>query len=333
MRFYNPLTNKVLTFQDESTWLVPLQEELHHEENTAFDGPLQKFWDSVSLTSFQKCPRYYYWSVMKGYRLSPMPSTLSFGIHFHTCLEVWHKLLASGMSKDQALIHCTKLAGLLGEDIISNRTERTKETLVRAVVWYLDQFKNDNAVTTTRPDGTPAVEYSFTIPIMKINNIQMFLSGHIDRIVEFMGEIFVCDYKTTKSALNEQFFGNFKPSTQISNYLLAAKIMAGTISAIPRQPKGLIIDGIQLGVNFNRFNRSVIPFSTLEINRHIEDLEGWLKLAALCAEAEHWPGNPASCSNYGGCVFKSICSETPAKWERMLESNFVRSTWDPRQAR
>ena len=333
MKYYNPLTNTVSTSLQDSTWDCPLWEEPTISENTAFDGPWQKFWDSVSLSAFQTCPRKYEWTVRQGWHLFPQPSTLTFGIDFHKVLEIWHKLLAHGLDKETALLRCTKLAGLLGEQLIANRTERTKETLVRCVVWYLDQFKNDNAVTTTRPNGTPAVEYSFTIPLMEVNGEQMFLSGHIDRIVEFMGEVYICDYKTTKSALNEQFFGNFKPSTQISNYLLAAKIMAGTISAIPRQPKGLIIDGIQLGVNFNRFNRSVIPFSTLEINEHINDLEGWLKLAALCAEAEHWPGNPASCSNYGGCVFKSICSETPAKWERMLESNFTKSTWDPRKSR
>ena len=335
MKYYAPLLDVVCSTNvlSDTHWLIPLWETPEVRPNSSLKNSHQFIWDSVSLGLYQACARKYKWTILFGYHLDPMPSPLSFGIYYHSCMETWHKLLASGMDKETALFRCVRLAGLFGEHIVPNRTERTKETLIRAVVWYLDQFKDDMAITTLRPNGSPAVEYSFMIPIMEINGQQQFLAGHIDRIVEFMGEIYILDYKTSKSALNERFFASFKPSTQISNYLLAAKIMAGTISAIPRQPKGLIIDGIQLGVNFTRFNRSVIPFSTLEINEHIKDLESWLLRANADADANHWPANPASCSNYGGCVFQSICASTPAKWDRMLESNFCKSTWDPGRAR
>lgn len=341
MIYYAPLSDQVLTdlYPGEveklypNFWLIPLWEEPTVTENTSFDGNFQFVYDSVSLTALQKCARYYKWTVMEGWQLDPMPSTLAFGIYFHKCLEVWHKLLATSIDKDTALLRCTRLAGLFGEHLIPNRTERTKETLVRAVVWYLDQFRDDQATTTFRPDGTPAVEYSFMLHIGEINDHTCYLAGHIDRIVEFMGELYPADYKTSKMALNEQFFAKFKPNTQVSNYLLATLILAGTVSAVPKAPKGLMIDGIQLGVNFTRFNRSIITFSELEINEQIKDLTAWIQQAALYAENGHWPANPDSCDKYGGCVFRSICASTPAKWGRSLRSNFVRKTWDPRKSR
>lgn len=335
MQYYNPLTDKVSSVRAQNDpWSISIGDEPNTATtNTSFDGDFQFVWDSVSINALKTCPRYYEWSIKKGYQLDPQPSTLSFGIYFHRAVEYWHKLLAHGMDKENALLRIVRLAGLLGEQIVPGRSERTKETLLRAVVWYLDQFKDDMAETTKRPNGEPAVEYSFMIPLIKIKGQQTFLAGHFDRIVMFMDKLFICDYKTTKMQLNTKFFAQFKPNTQVQGYLAAAHIIGGTSSVLPTKPAGLIIDGIQLGVNYARFHRSVINYSKMEIDSYLADLEHWITWAHTLADAKHWPANETSCSNYGGCVFRSICSETPAKHERMLKNNFHVKIWDPRIAR
>ena len=68
--------------------------------------------------------------------------------------------------KHTALIRITRLAGLLGETLPLGDNARTKETLVRAIVWYLDQFWEDKAVSIKLPSGKPAVEYHFKLPFM-----------------------------------------------------------------------------------------------------------------------------------------------------------------------
>lgn len=334
MRYYLPLYDSVITTDVPlPEWAEPLYEEPNNEPNSSFAGNMQFVWDSVSISALKTCPRKYNWTIRQGYQLSPTPSTLGFGIYFHKVLEVYHKLIALHTPEDTALLRCVKLAGLLGEYLTPGRTERTKETLLRAVVWYLDQFRDDPAETTLRPNGQPAVEYSFLIPFAKIGNQQTYLAGHLDRVVRFQGHIYICDYKTTKAQLDSRFFDTFKPNTQVQGYLAAAHTLAKTSSALPAAPAGLIIDGIQLGVNFTRYQRSIITYTKLEINAFLTDLEHWIKWAAVLADAEHWPANETACSNYGGCVFRSICSETPAKHQRLLEANFTRRTWSPKEAR
>lgn len=335
MRYYAPLLDKVVELPSKNVWLIPLYEESSIAENTSLipGTQIQFVWDSVSLGALKKCPRYYKWTILDGYQLSPQPSTLAFGIYFHKIMEVWHKLLSRNVSKNKALLRCIRLAGLFGEHLTGERPERTKETLVRAVIWYLDQFKDDLAKTTIRENDEPAVEYSFMLPLRKVNSVQQYLAGHLDRVVRFMDQIFVTDYKTTKSQLNDRFFNSFKPGTQFPGYVAAAHILAGTVSAVPEKPAGMIVDGIQLGVTYNRFARSIITYSTLEINDYLNDLEHWLQIAAMLADKNHWPANEASCTNYGGCVFQSICASTPPKRQRMIEANFTKTTWDPRKSR
>lgn len=340
MKYYSPLTDTIKQSIDFAEWLIPIGDPPSEGPNTSFEGSFQTHWDSVSISAFKTCPRYYNWSIRLGYQLDPQPSTLAFGIYFHKSVEVWHKLLALGMEKETAILRVTRLAGLLGELLIPDRTERTKETLIRCVVWYLIQFWDDHAETMKRPDGTPAVEYSFTIPLKldhpeRIGNKQTYLCGHLDRVVIFMGQLYLCDYKTTKGQLNEKFFDSFKPNTQVEGYLAAAHVISAEPNhpVLPKAPKGLIIDGAQLGVNYNRFFRQPVQYSKLEINSFLADLEHWLAFAYQCAENEHWPANETACDRYGGCVFRSICSETPAKHERMLNANFKQRVWDPRKSR
>ena len=61
-----------------------------------------------------------------------------------------------------------RLAALLGERLQSLDTSRTKETLVRSVVWYLDEYKDDPLKTAMLPDGKPAVELSFMLPVFDV---------------------------------------------------------------------------------------------------------------------------------------------------------------------
>jgi RecB family exonuclease len=332
---YAPLTDQLLPDNISRSFLVPLSEPNLLSPNTSFIGNFQFVWDSVSYGAIQTCPRKYKFSIIDGYQLSPTPSTLLFGIYFHKIQEVWHKLLAHGMDKDLALLRCVRLAGLLGENLLNDRNERTKETLIRATVWYLDQFKNDPAQTNIRPDGTPAVEYSFQLPLFNIDNQTIYLAGHLDRVATFQNSVYLCDYKTTKSDLGDRFLSTFKPSYQFEGYLAAAHILSSVpTSVFPSPPTGLIIDGIQLGVTFTRFQRFIVRITKPEIDEYLTDLEYTIKVKAKgYAEANHWPAEKTSCHLYGGCEFLSVCSKPPQDRERILKTNYVKRTWDPAKAR
>jgi hypothetical protein len=334
MKYYNPLLDSYPEFES-TKFDVPLYQDIGVFLNTSFvPGTTFQFaWDSVSMGNLRRCPRKYWFEHVQGYRLDPMPIALHFGIAYHTCMEIWHKLLTSGMNPELAHLRIIKLAGLLGEFFISTDTARTKETLVRAVSWYIDAHSPDNAQTVLLKNGEPATELSFQIPIAEVNGIEILLCGHIDRVADLMGEVYPTDYKTTKLALGQGFMDQFKPNVQTAGYVTAGWILAHEGGLFPKPPAGMLIDGIQLGVNFARFQRFTIPFYEEEIQQFIDDYEAWVHFALRCSELNRWPANEHSCTSYGGCPFLSVCKSHPGKQARMLEQHYVKSTWDPRRAR
>jgi len=329
MNYYSPTTDTISPHPpgvqigiDEGGW----------EENTAFTNAVQFAWDSTSINLWKTCPRKYLYTIIKGYVPRTVPPPLAFGIHFHTLLQTWHELLEAGIPKDVALMRVTRLAGLLGETLPPGDTARTKETLVRTVVWYLDQYWNDSAITVRRSNGKPACEYHFQLPFMTYKGQTVYICGHIDRLVKWQGQTFVMDYKSTKYALDNRFFEGFKPSVQIALYVTACHLIASSTSDLP-PANGAIIDGIQLGVNFSRFARQIIPYSLEEINEYIEELQASIKQAMDASEEGIFIPNETACNNYSGCHFKDICSKPAARREKFLEGTFKKRTWNPLKPR
>ena len=289
---------------------------------------LQFVWDSVSLGLFKECPWKYYLTLIQGWEKKRTPPPLSFGILFHSAMEHWHKLLAEGTPPAEALelvVHCAAIRG--SYLIEEGDPTRNWQSLVRAIIWYVDQFKNDNAQTILLANGKPAVELSFVFEFIEIDGVKFYLAGHMDRLVKIGTEFRFADYKTTKSALDERFFSGFSPDNQINLYTLASRIVFET------EAVGGIIDGVQLGVNFNRFKRGFVDRSPSQIEEWVEDTTFWLHLAKRCADTQQWPMNDKSCSNYGGCAFRRVCSKIPDIRENFLMVNFKRRIWDPLQPR
>lgn len=330
MNYYNPLTDTISNNPGEG--LVPIgiiEDKL--TENTSFINGTQYYWDSTSISLYKTCPRKYFYTLIKGYVPRIVPPPLAFGIYFHLLTQTWHQL-GKVLDKHTALIRVTRLAGLLGETLPPGDTARTKETLVRTIVWYLDTFWDDNAITVIRPNGKPAVEYSFTIPFMDYKGKLVYLCGHLDRVVKWQGQTFICDYKTSKYPLDQRFFEGFKPSIQMALYVTANHLIANQTSEFP-PAHGIIIDGIQLGVNFSRFARQIIPYSLEEVNEYIENLQHSIRQAMDASEAGIFIPNETACNNYSGCTFKEICSKPAARRETFLNGTFKQRTWDPLKPR
>ena len=301
-------------------------------ENTSFKDGVQWAWDSTSIGLYKTCPKKYYYSIVLGHEPRTMAPPLAFGIALHSVMERFHKLLASGIDKYTVLMESVKLAGLLGEKLPPGDTARTKETLIRSVVWYFDQFWEDKAVTIIQPNGKPVVEYNFQLPFMDYHGQNVIICGHIDRMVKWQGQVYISDYKTTKYTLDNRFFSQFKPGTQIPLYLTACLLISETFADLP-PANGVIIDGIQLGVNFNRFARHVVEFSLEEINEYIIDLQYWITQAMDACKANYFPQNTESCQKYSGCHFQEICSKPPARRQAFLDGSFTKRVWNPLIAR
>lgn len=298
---------------------------------------LQLAIDSTSLGQFKECPRKYYYSIVLGRVPAAQSAHLSFGLWLHQARETYDQKRSLGASHEEALRATVKQAlrstwdSALGRGWQSDIPQKTRLSLLRTIVWYLDELgQNDPVETIQLANGKPAVELSFRFYAegnSELTGEPILLCGHLDRIGRLGDSLYGIDIKTTKSALDQRFFGQFSPDNQMSLYTIAGKVAFGQDLA------GMIIDGVQVGAGFARFQRGLVPRSAASLDEWLVHFWFWQRQMEQSAESNIWPMNDKSCGNYGGCPYQSVCSRAPAQRAGWLNANFVQRTWDPLQVR
>ena len=306
------------------------------------DTGFQYAWDSTSVGSFVTCPRKYYYSILQGWQSEHKSVHLVFGGHYASALEHFHKHRAAGIEFNDALREVVREVLVntwdhevteAGDPIIGSggpqdwlHNTKTRDTLVRSIVWYLEQYKNDPMQTVILSDGRAAVEYSFSIDLSD----DYIYCGHIDRLVTYGedNDIYVQDQKTTGSTITPRFFSAFSPDYQMSGYTWAGQI----IFNMP--VKGLVVDAAQIAVGFTAFARQPVTRSARQLEEFRSEVLHYIGLAKSYHENGYYPMNRTACGNYGGCEFQRICSAVPGIRDNLLQGNFKkRARWDPLQRR
>lgn len=315
-----------------------------HPTNTAFSAKLPGFqfaWDSTSLGALKTCPRYYYYSIIMGYASQGENAHLKFGLEFHAALELYDRKKAEGESHEKATYAAVRLALVntwnfkLNRPWTSEEPTKTRETLVRAIVWYLDQFANDPLETLILSDGKPAVELSFRFEtgLKSSNDEDILLCGHLDRVAYFQQKVYIVDRKTTKGSVGESYFAKYSPDNQMSLY-----DFAGTV-VLPEPSAGIIIDAGQMQVNAVKFQRGFITRTQRQREEWFNDFAMWVEMAEGFARRQHWPQNEKACSSYssysgvedswrGGCPYRGICGISPEVREPYLRV-YEQRIWNP----
>jgi hypothetical protein len=308
---------------------------------------LQYAWDSTSLSTLLKCPRQYQLSILEGWqpKSAGYAIALRFGIAFHTALETYHRLRATGIDHEQALLtivstrhECPDYSTLPtcsevqeadeatdgADDGINLRNSkiRTRYHLMRAVVWYLEHYANDPCQTLLAEGGNPAVEVSFRIDLpVQHDGTDLLLCGHMDRVVSFNDEYWVLDYKTTKQ-LSRQFFQDFQLSHQLSGYTLAGQVI------FQKPVRGAIIDGIGLQVQAVQFERAFSRRTDSQLGEYIQTISFAFEQAQRFAETlDDYPMNTSACYF---CQYKEVCSQPPEYRQTYLKMLFEQKpAWNP----
>lgn len=297
---------------------------------------LQTAWDSTSLGAFKTCPRYYQYSILEGYVTHAENVHLTFGIMFHECLEVYDRCKALGLDHEKSVLVAVKHAlistwdNALGRPWTTDEPTKTRDTLLRSIIWYFDQFENDPCETIIQADGRPAVELSFRFePGFKsrLTGEDFLVCGHLDRLVKFQDRPWIMDRKTTKTTLSQEYFGRYSPDNQMSLYHAA-----GTL--ILNEPvSGLMVDAVQLAVTFSRFQRQPVTRTPAQLKEWMKDLWFWFKLAEDYAEAGYWPQNDRACNQYGGCPYRVVCGASEEVRQKLLDGLYTKRSWDPLEVR
>lgn len=296
------------------------------------EAGFQYAWDSTSITAFATCPRKYYLSQLQGWTSELRSVHLIFGGHYASALEHFHKHKALGLSHEDAL-------RLVVREALENTWDReadkpqdwlhaskTRDTLVRSIVWYLEQFKDDPMQTVILSDGRAAVEYSFSTEL----NDEYLYCGHIDRLVTYgdAKDIYVQDQKTSGAQITPRYFQGFSPDYQMTGYTWAGQI----IFNMP--VKGVVVDAAYIAVGFTAFGRQPVTRSEKQLEEFRHEVLHHIENAKRCHESGYYPMNRTACDNYGGCEFRSICSAVPGVRENLLQGGFKkRDRWDPLQRR
>lgn len=293
---------------------------------------LQLAWDSTSLGALKRCPRYYEYNIIKGYTSKLESVHLRFGSEYNNALVTYHKARAAGATKEEATMAAVRYAlehtwdNDLGRPWVSDEPTKNRETLLRTVIWYLDRFEEDPLETQVFANGEAAVELSFRISIDHESDLTgeaYFLCGYLDRFVHFLGGAWITDWKSSKYQLDEKYFDRYSPDNQMSQYAFA-----GTM--IGREPiKGVIVDAVQLGATFSRFQRGQILRTHTQLEEWLQDSLVYIKQNEDFVAKGHWPMNDTSCEKYGGCPYRKVCAATPEIRPKLLDGLFSTRIWDP----
>ena len=301
----------------------------------SFDASgLQFAWDSTSIKLAETCLRKYQYKMIEGWSPERKSVHLLFGGWYATALEHFHKHIATGMDYEDAVLEVVSEAlystweyeedGTGGKPWLSDHNTKTRENLIRTIIWYLDQFRDDPTPTVILSNGEAAVEQSFRIDIDE----GLILCGHLDRLVTYSGHYYVQDQKTTGTTITSRFFDAFNPDTQMSLYTFAGRMLFD----IP--VKGVMIDGAQIAVGFTRFERGFTFRDEASLNEWYDTALDTITRTRKATEDNYFPMNASSCGNYGGCEFRNICSKSPAVREQFLKGDFVKGKrWDPLETR
>lgn len=281
-------------------------------------------WNSTALGALKKCPRYFELSVLRGLRMKRESVHLLFGGAYAKALETYHRLKAEGNDHMQAMCAVTHQALVAtwdaeeGKPWESDHNLKTRETLIRSIVWYLEHFIDD-ATSVLMIDGRPAVELSCKVEIED----GVFLTGHLDRVVEYSGDTYIMDQKTTGSTLSPHYFDQWSPSNQMSQYTLMGQLI------FDMPVKGVIIDAAQIAVGFTRFERGFAHRTKGQITEFLADTKVWIAQARVYHQADHWPMNDTACDKFGGCAFRRICAKDPEIRETFLKADYEVNFYNP----
>lgn len=283
----------------------------------------QHAWDSTSLGRFDACPRLYYYQNVMGYQPKEQSVHLRAGIIAHKAQERYDHLRAEGKDHETALHEVVKWQQSQTWNFESDNPYKTKVTLIRLTVWYLDNFQHDALKPIVFPDGKPAVELSFRFEL----DSNTMICGHLDKLITMQEEVYVKDLKTTKSALGQMYFDQYSPHIQMPIYTMAGQIV------YKQKAKGVIIDAAQLLVGGVRFMRAPVTYNAAWLAEFVLKIKHDIALAKQYHDANFWPMRPSSCHKYGGCEFRGVCSRAPEVRELFLKDDFIINKWDPLQIR
>ncbi len=284
------------------------------------DG-VRHVYDVSSLSSLQRCPRYFHYKEELGalgeLTLSRRPNyATTFGHAYHEAIAIYNHALAQHYSQsvalNRAIYYLLSTYKYLTAEVTRD-TSRTIETLVRSLVWY-DLFFSGNPFELAYINEQPALEFRFEVPISSKR-----LSGWCDALAYFNGQLYIIDRKTTTKEISETYISSYSPDNQVQGYVFALRAMGLPVA-------GICIEVAIVLVNSTRFRR--LFFDYVEDDGRLDewksDALNSMDQADMYTRDQYWPMNRTACTMYGRtCEYNYLCSQLPMVRPTLLKEATV----------
>jgi hypothetical protein len=247
------------------------------------------------FSDFYRCQKYWYWKYVE--KLLPIneATALTNGKAFHDAMEQYYKTIQSNIGSVEACLNaCISLnnASIALED---------REKLKAALSMYAAHYAFE-------PWTILEVEENYE-HLFKINNAEIYFTGRIDLVVQWLGKVFIVDHKTTRWIINKVAEANAL-SDQSTGYIALWNAKHPDMPAA-----GMIYNIIKLENKTDGFipakdlHREIVYKNQTDIDNffldlHTASLEIKRKLAG-----ERFTKNRTACFNYNAkCDYCDLCA-------------------------
>lgn len=298
--------------------------------------------DSTMRSCFVSCPEKFRLEFVHGYR----PAALSIDLHAGGCFatgieQTYRGLYERGLSLPDALARSHAIFMQEWGDFEVPEFKRTAKSRDR--VWeaisnpgdekspgYFDTYHpaTDHVQPFFDTEGKPTFEYTFAIPLDDGRNEwpkhpsgePWLYTGRFDMLGTYSGRPVVRDEKTTGSSIGASWADQWNLRAQFIGYVWAC------------QQGGIPLDSVVVrGIGIQKTQivhiEAIKQYGPFIVQRWLEQLRRDLWRLRRSWDEGYFDFNLGeSCSSYGGCHFRPVCSSpTPAAWL----SNYTVKHWNP----
>jgi hypothetical protein len=280
---------------------------------------IQRPLDNTAMSAYMACPREYSLSMVEHRRGKGKKASLVFGSGWHKALETHYKTGGDRARVQTAVMESWEDHGAVDD-------YRTFERVLLDYDLYVKKY------------GPPEKEAAKTVgyptePLVEIatnavgGGLLHPYAGKLDRIIEFDGDYYVEDHKTT-SRLDKHYFSQFNLSNQMLGYTFLGQQL------LPGVPiRGVRINLSHVLTNKTEFHREFKTFNKAQIEEWVRNTNFWMELVARSTEGNIWPahfGDNGCSRKFGMCTYHEACSIGDQRIrQRYIETNYEINPWNP----
>jgi hypothetical protein len=271
--------------------------------------------DFTSLSTFQYCPRRYWWAYRQGVQVREEHPALINGQAYHKAIATYHQSRGAGIPHQQSMLAAFEACQKIMKRITVEDKTRNMTVALETLHDYFTRWEAE-MYSTQEVEVTGAIDLGDLLYVVRIDRI--FSSPLGEGIMET---------KTT-SIVGDRWQQRGKPNDQITGYLFAASVLGS------KRTVG-VLDVIPI---HDQSSKRKPPFRVITYRSEEElaiwhrNVVEWWKLIKGCEATNWFPMHTGNCIPLIGasCPYHPLCSSHPDQPDTYeLPEEFAVRHWNP----